>query len=1073
MKKITNLLMVMIFFAFSSTIFAQGVTTSSMNGQVLGADGNPLPGASVVVIHVPSGTKYGSATDFDGFYRISGMRPGGPYKVTISYVGFKNFVRNNMFLQLGQTTRVSTKLVEAANALKTVVINAQAGGVFNANKTGTETSINQRQIRILPAASRSIADFVRITPQAQIREGNDGFSISLGGQNNRYNAIYIDGAVSNDVFGLAGSGTNGGQTGVNPFSVDAIESFQVALSPFDVRLSGFTGGLISAITRSGTNNLEGSAYYFLRNQDLAGKTPTRNVRSGDTRKKLSNFTAKTYGFRLGGPIVKDKFFFFANYERQENEEPQPFNVSNYIGDTDAAGLANLRNFVKTTYNYDIGGFENNIRTLVSDKITTKFDYNLNDNQKFSLKYSYVRADNLEARNSNNFNIGFLNGSEKFLTTTNSTSFEWNGNFSNKFSNDLIIGYTRVRDDRDPLGDPFPTLQIRDGNGRINFGAEPFSTANLLNQDIFTFTDNFEIYAGRHTFTLGTHNEFSKVKNLFFAFNFGDYQYNSVNDFILNQNLDFYEHGYSLVGNGTVGDNSAGAASFNVAQIGFYAQDEYQATENFKVTVGIRFDTPIWDDGAANPDFNTRTVALLEAAGKDLQGARVGKGVANITHISPKVGFNWDVNGDSKTQIRGGFGIFTSRLPLVWPGGTYNNNGITGGFSTNFNFSNEIKFNPDVNNQPEHVTPGSGGVGGNVDLFARGFKLPQVFRVNLVVDQKLPWWGLIATVDGTYNDNISQIYYQNLNLKGPIGFLNGADSRAIYNRRDPIDRTYGRIILASNTTKGYSWNTTFTLRKPFKNGFGASVSYSYGDSYAIFDGTSSQNSSQWRNIETVNGKNSNLPVTRSDFSLGNRITAETSYEFKWNDNVKTTVSLFYEGSQAPPFSYIYNDRRDLLNDDSRDNALIFVPANQGQIKFKEGANGLTAQQQWDALNKFIEGNDYLRSRRGKYAERNGDRGPWSHIVDLKLLQDFTVKSGSKSHTLQASFDIFNLTNLLNKNWGNKTFVSRNVRLLKTESAGTNPVFSFDPNQIDRIKQLDDSGIQSSRWQMQIGLRYIFK
>ncbi|WP_317168157.1 TonB-dependent receptor [Leptobacterium flavescens] len=1025
MKTIYNWFLTAVFTLVATAAFSQGVTTSALGGKVTDNVGEPLAGANVVAIHVPSGTKYGAVTDFDGLYRISNMRVGGPYTVTISYVGFNDFVRSNQFLDLGQTKRISTQLSESTTALDEVVITAQAaGGVFSANKTGSETTINRRQIQTQPAASRSIADFVRLTPEAQITEGNDGFSVSFAGQNNRLNAIYIDGAISNDVFGLAGSGTNGGQTGANPFSVDAIESFQVQLAPFDVRIAGFAGGAISAVTRSGTNNWEGSTYYFLRNESLAGKTPPDLVGDGESREKLDDFTAQTYGFRVGGPIVKDKLFFFLNYERQDDETPQPFQFSNYTGDTDQAGIDNLRQFLINTYGYDPGGFSNNTRTLVRDNITARLDWNINDNHKLSFRYSWNSIDNLEARSSNNFNIGFINGSEFFESVTNTASLEWNAQFGNKFANSLILGYTRVRDDRDPSGSPFPTVDIRDGNGTISFGAEPFSTANLLDQDIFTITNNFEIYAGKHTITLGTHNEFASIKNLFFAFNFGDYTYNSVQDFINNENLDFYQRGYSLLPGTGIGDDSSGAAEFDVAQLGFYVQDEIQFTDNFRLSAGIRFDLPLWEDGIVNDDFNNRTIPILEAAGKDLQGARVGRGVSPILHVSPRVGFNWDVNGDRSTQVRGGFGIFTSRLPLVWPGGTYNNNGVTGGFGASFNIPGDITFNPDVNNQPVNVAPGTGGVGGNVDLFASGFRLPQVLKYSVGVDQRLPWWGLIASFDGIFNDNIQTVFYENLNIGDPVSFYEGADNRPRYSDSfgDLLDNTYGRVILASNTNAGSSYTASVTIRKPFTNGFAGSATYSYGNAFAIFDLTSSQNSSQWRNHETVNGKNSNLPTTRSDFAQGHRIVANVSYEHKWNDNVKSTIGLFYEGSQAQPFSYIYREGPDLLNDDSRDNALIYVPANQNEITLVE-RNGVSPEAQWQALNAFIEGNDYLRSRRGDYAERNGDRGPWSHVVDLKFLQDFSINAWGKKHTLQLTADIFNFTNLLNSDWGVRRFRSR--------------------------------------------------
>lgn len=1070
-------------FLFTAIAFSQGVTTSSIGGKVIDNTGEPLPGASVVAVHTPSGTVYGASTDFDGFYRISNMRVGGPYKITITYIGFKEYVEEGVNLNLGQTSRFNPTLSESSTALDEVVITATPSGIFSANKTGTETNVSSREIATIPAASRSIADFVRITPQAQVSEGNDGFSISLAGQNNRYNAIYIDGAVNNDVFGLAGSGTNGGQTGVNPFSVDAIETFQINIAPFDVRQSGFSGGSINAITRSGSNEFEGSAYGFVRNQSLVGKTPPSLVGDGEEREKVADFSALTYGVRVGGPLVKDKLFFFLNYEKQDDETPQPFNFSNYTGRSSRADIDGLSNFLQSNYGYNPGIFDNNTRTLISDKLTAKVDWNINESNKLSLRHSYVKGDNLEARSSGNRNIGFINGSESFLTTTNSSALELSTRFGNKFANSLILTYTAVRDDRDPLGDPFPTVDIQDGGGTISFGSEPFSTANLLNTDVTTITNNFEIYSGRHTVTLGTNLEFATIKNLFFAFNYGDYTFedqfdnsgnlisSGLNQFLTGQGSDFYQHGYSLIGDGTVGDDSSGSADFKTFQAGFYIQDDIQVTDNFKATIGARIDIPYWADGSENQDFNTRTVGLLESFGKNLQGARVGQGIDATPLFAPRLGFNWDVNGDRTTQIRGGIGVFTSRLPLVWPGGTYNNNGSVGGFAIAFG----EEFEPDVNNQFEDPAPGTGGVGGNIDLISKDFKLPQVVKYNIAVDQKLPFWNLVASADFLYTDVITDIYYENLNLKGPSGSYVGADSRPFYNRRDVIDNTYQGIYLASNTGGGDATNVSFTLRKPFQNGFSGQVSYAYGVSNKIFDGTSSQNSSQWRNQQSVNGKNSTLPVTRSDFSLGNRITANMSYELAWNDNVKTTFGLFYEGSQSSPYSFTYREGRDLLNDDSRDNALIYIPANASEISFAGDAAEQAAQ--WQRLDTFISSVDYLNENRGNYAERNAVQGPWSHIVDLKVLQDFSLNVGSKKHTFQISADIFNFTNLINKDWGQKKFTGSNVSPLTTVSTGSTPTFSVNDGIVNadgspNIEQLDDFGLQSSRWQAQIGLRYIF-
>jgi len=1080
----------MVAFFITAIAFSQGVTTSSIGGQVTDNTGEPLLGANVLAVHTPSGTTYGAITDFDGYYRIANMRVGGPYTVTISYVGFNDFSRENLFLDLGQTSRINPKMSESATALDEVVVTATGNSIFGSDKTGTNTNVSQRDIATLPAASRSIADFVRITPQAQITEGNDGFSISLAGQNNRYNAIYIDGAANNDVFGLAGSGTNGGQTGVNPFSVDAIASFQINIAPFDVKQSGFSGGSINAITRSGSNEFEGSVYGFARNQSLVGKTPPSLVGDDEEREKVDDFSAYTYGLRVGGPIIKDKLFFFLNYERQEEEVPQPFNFSNYAGRASESDLAGLSSFLQSTYGYDPGIFDNNTRTLLSNKITAKIDWNISDNHKLSLRHGFVGADNLEARSSGNRAIGFINGSEAFISNTNSTALELSSSFGSKYANNLIVTHTAVRDDRDPSGAAFPTVRLQDGGGNINFGSEPFSTANLLNTDLTTITNNFEIYSGRHAVTLGANLEFATVKNLFFAFNYGSYTFedqtdddgnltsSGLNQFLTNQRADVYQHGYSLVGNGAVGDESAGSADFKTFQAGFYVQDDIQWTDNFKTSLGLRVDIPYWEDGATNDEFNNNTIPLLEAAGKNLQGAKVGQGIKGIAHLAPRLGFNWDVKGDRTTQVRGGLGVFTSRLPLVWPGGTYNNNGVTGGFTFDATFFGPNAgqfFEPNINNQFENVAPGSGGVGGNIDLLAEDFKLPQVIKYNIAVDQKLPWWNLIASADFLYTDVITDIYYENLNLRGSIGNYQGADNRPFYNRGDEVDDTYGRIILASNTGGGDATNLTFSLRKPFENGFAGQVSYTYGESNKVFDGTSSQNSSQWRNIQTVNGKNSRIPVSRSDFALGNRIFANFSYQLKWSENVKTTFGLTYDGSQSGPYSFTYREGRDLFNDDSRDNALIFIPANSQQIQL----SGDEAEQaaQWQRLNTFIENDEYLSANRGEYAERNASRGPWSHVVDFKLLQDFSFNVGEKKHTIQVSADIFNFTNLLNSEWGQRKFIRSNVSPLTTVSTGDVPVFSVNDGIINadgspNLEELDDFGLQSSRWQAQLGLRYSF-
>jgi outer membrane receptor for ferrienterochelin and colicin len=1068
MKKFNQILFVAVLTLFSTVAFAQGVTTAAINGQVTEATGSPLPGASIVAVHTPSGTTYGVATDFDGYYRISNMRTGGPYSIIISYVGFQDYKDENVFLNLGASERISVALSEDASVLDEVVITAQSSSIFDAGKTGAGTKVSQRQVNTLPSISRNIADFARLTPQAKISGDNQ---ISIAGQNNKYNAIYIDGAINNDVFGLAGSGTNGGQTGVSPISLDAIESFQVNVAPFDVRQSGFAGGSINAITKSGTNTFTGSAYTFLRNQDLAGKTPF-DLAGDDPREKLDDFSANIYGVRLGGPIIENKLFFFVNYEREDQETPQPFNISSYTGDATAADLNTLSDFLSSNYGYDAGGYEDNTSSLVSDKLNIKLDWNINSNNTLSLKHSYVKAVQLNARASNTRSINFFNRSINFESITNSTALELNTKIGNKFSNNLVIGYTTVNDDRGPEGNPFPSVQIFDAAGTsIFFGSEPFSTANLLEQAVFTLTDNFEIYSGKHTVTIGTNNEFSSVKNVFFRQNFGDYRFNDLDAFYAGT-PNRYRHGYSLLGGS--GDASEGAAEFDLFQFGLYVQDEVNVSENFKLTAGLRIDIPYWEGGTENEDFNTRSVALLESAGKDLQGARVGQGIDANVHISPRVGFNWDVDGKKSTQIRGGLGIFTSRVPLVWPGGAYTNNGVTTGFTIRQGGDDIPEFNPNPNTQFQDPPQGSGSLGGQIDLFAKDFMLPQVFKTNIAIDQKLPG-GFTLSADFIWNDNITAVVYENLNIAGPQFNTTGAGSRPNYDFRS-IDNVYSDIYLGSNTSAGSSYNIAATLSKNIiseRFDIRTAVTYSYGEADGIFDATSSQNSSQWRNLETVNG--SNVPdLSTSDFSPGHRILANSTFEFKWTENIKTRIGLFYEGAEGAPFSYVYNGD-ELLSDTGSNSALIYVPSNEADAHLVDDGD-VTAATQWANLDAYINGNDYLSSRRGQFAERNGDRSDWSHIIDLKFAQEFGITFGKKVHRFEITADIFNFTNLLNKEWGVRTFAGNNqVQLLNFEdfaADGTTPTFTFDERAGENANVIDDSGINSSRWQMQVGLRYTF-
>lgn len=1076
-----TLLIILVLLISSGGAFAQGITTSGLTGQVIDSNGKGLPGTTVTAVHTPSGTQYGIVSDDDGFFRIPNMRIGGPYKIDVSFIGFNSFERNDVILTLGQVYKLNVVLSESATELEEVVVSADH--VFDSDRTGQKTVVDNQTINALPTVSRSIADFARFNPLANIQQNTDGFSISLAGQNNRYNAIYIDGAINNDVFGLAGSGTNGGQTGVQPISLDAIEQFQISVSPFDVRQSGFSGGSINAVTRSGTNDVDGSAYYLIRNENLSGKTPVDT--EDRERAKLSPYTAKTYGFRLGGPIVKDKIFFFVNGEIQRDETPQPFDFSTYEGDSDGAAINSLISKIQS-YSYDPLGFENNTAYLNSQKFLAKFDFNISERHKLTIRHSYVGAENLEARNSSTTRINFLNGSEYFISSTNSSALELKSFFGNRFANKFVLGATFVRDDRDPFGDPFPTVTISDGAGRIEFGAERFSTANLLNQDVITLTNDFEIYKGKHSITIGTHNEFYSVGNLFMRNNFGSYSYDNVGEFINDINTDTYERTFSQVDNVT-GDGSQAIAAFKGYQLGLYAQDDYQASNDFRLTLGLRFDLPIFPDATrVNDDFNNGAIPAIEAAGYDFMGAKTGSFINPQLMISPRVGFNWDAHGNRTLQLRGGAGIFTSRVPLVWPGGAYNNFGFNiGGVRVT---DRSIPFNPDVNSQFPVVDLSNPMPSGQIDLFASDFKLPQVMKASLGVDKILPW-GLLGTLEGIYTKTLNNVRYQNLNLRPSVETLSGTpDDRPIFVQNDRIYPTYQGIFLASNTSKGFSYNIVAQLTKNFERGFSASIAYTYGDSYSINDGTSSQNNSQWAGNRGISGRNEEGELGRSVYAIGNRIIAQLSYRKEYLGFAASQISLFYNGQSGQPFSYVVGGEtfsRQLVNDGGFTNSnLIYVPADQSEINLVNRTvddRTYSPEEQWGVLNRLIEEDKSLSDNRGGYASRNMARTPFESILDLRFLQDFYLKMpNNKKNTLQLSVDIFNFGNLINKDWGRRYFISNNnfgvIEFAGFQAGTKTPNYTVNSKILGGQKPWDnniiDSGFRSSRWQMQIGARYIF-
>ncbi len=1061
--------------------FAQ-VTTSSMSGRVTDENGEPLIGANVVAVHQPSGTTYGTATDVDGNYRFPGMRVGGPYKVTVTYTGFADLAVDNIMLRLGEPQKRDFNM--QASSVELGIVNVVAKSGVSGRNAGASTQITTEEMDALPTLNRNITDFLRLTPQGSAYE--DG--ITFAGTNNRYNAIYIDGAVNNDVFGLASSGTNGGQTGISPFSIDIIDQFQVALSPYDVTLGGFAGAGINAVTKSGTNTFSGSAYYFFQNQDLAGKTNgTLADRLSKTdpnfqRTKLADFTQKTFGASLGGPIMKNKAFFFVNAEIQHDQTPIPFEFGTYTGSYTEQDLNNLRDTLMNKYSYDPGGFLSTSDKLDGLKLFGKIDINLSKNHRLTIRHQYTKAEQTDRTGGSSSTIYYANSGIFFPSVTNSSAIELNSRFGTKLSNNLTLGYTNVNDDRGTLGKDFPYVYIEDGNvDLVRFGTEEFSTANQLLQKIFTVTDNFKIYDGNHTFTVGTHNEFYDIYNVFIGQNYGSYRFYSLQDFY-NDMPSEYDRAYSLVDNKT-GDGTKAAADFNALQFGIYAQDEWAVNNKLTLTGGIRLDVPIiTTDPAVDTYFNNTALPKMQAYYDIAKDVQAGKSPDGQLMLSPRVGFEYNVNEDRSFVVRGGLGIFTSRIPFVWPGAIFNNNGLTLGRVNESNITN-LKFIPDINQQytnPDFTVPS-----GEMDLFVKDFKYPQVFRTNLGIDKTLGD-GWQVTVEGVYTDKLNDVQYTNINSDPSPKFNftgDGGDTRPVYVNKS-IDSRYSAVYVGSNTSKGYSYDLTASVSKDFSCGLNAYVAYHYGKAKSVSDATSSQNSSQWRGQVSVDGRN--FPAFGySDFSPGHRVIGSLMYKHKWTEDggVSTSIGLFYNGQLGEAFSYVIggSGARNINGEQgstSRNRSLIYIPKDASDINLVNISGGLSASDQWANLNAFIESDKSLSDHRGDYAEKDGGTAPFTSLFDLAIRQDLGAKFGNNLHRIELSVDIFNLANLINKNWGNVYDFAYGdfnnyylYNFVGFEADGTTPKFNYTGGTKLDKNAFDIAGT-SSRWRMRLGVRYSF-
>lgn len=1058
-------LSVFVLFLFCLTFTLNGqVTTSGISGKVT-AEGELLIGATVQAVHEPSGTTYGTVTNADGRYSLQGMRTGGPYTVEVSYVGFQKAVYKSITLQLGETYLLDVKLTESLS-LDEVVVTASKAALFNSQKTGAAQNFNQSQIQATPSVSRSIFDVTKMNPLGV----NTASGMSFAGSSNKYNSFQIDGITNNDVFGLSSSGTNGGQAGANPISLEAIEEIQVVIAPYDVRQGGFTGGGINAITKSGTNTFHGSAYWYYNNENFYGKTPGKDAKE---RKKLGDQSSATYGFTLGGPIVKDKLFFFANYERVKETYPSSNNIGSTESNLDVKEVDQIVNKIsQLTGGYNAGGYGPQDIDTYSNKILTRLDWNINEHNKFTVRYSFL--DGRKMVFSNSVSSAKLNDNGYFMNNkTHSLVSELNTQFTPSWSNEFRFGWTYVRDYRDPIGQPLPNITINNliNNGdptkksSLELGTERNSAANALDQDIFTLEDNLIWNKGNHTITLGTHNEFFHMKNLYITNIYGSYVYNSLDDFLTvgtaNEVLpNSYEYSYS---NEKITGTDRWAPVFGAAQLGFYAQDEWKVTNRFSMTYGLRLDIPLlFDKPRANEVFNSSTVATS-------MGLATDQMPTTKVLWSPRVGFRWSLNEDRTTLLRGGAGIFTGRVPFVWISNSFGNAGVemvrTAYSSSLGNYPSDFKFNIDPNKQykdPNAKVPTS-----EVDVMAKNFRFPSVFRANLAVEQMLPF-GIRGTLEGLYSKTLNNILYENINYQWKGETLNnGGDDRPVYEKQD---NHFTQVMLLKNTSKGYTFNITTKLEKSFDFGLNAMIAYTYGQAKSLNDGNSSQAYSGWKYNATYYG-DMNPELTWSMFDVRNRVIGSVSYRKEYAKHFATTVSLFYNGQTGGRYSLLdYTD----LNKDGYRNDLMYVPTDAELEKMvftdiHSNNNTVTAAEQKDALIKWIEGNGELRKSKGTHIKRNQMTLPFEHHFDFHFAQDFFVDIAGQRNTIQLNFDIINVGNLLNKKWGMyyQTNSGYDLTPLTTKIGTNGATYQFyDPGEMYTNTNI------TSRWHAQVGLKYIF-
>jgi len=1059
---------------------AQGVTTASVTGTVTAANGQPVVGGTITATHIPSGSVYRGSTRSDGRFTIPGMRVGGPYRVTARGLGFEPKSREDIFLTLGVATDLVYVLEQAATQLATVAVTATAGP-FSSTRTGAATTVDREALSSLPTIGRLIGDFTRLTPQAS--------GSSFAGQDDRLNNITIDGSYFNNSFGL--SGQPGGRTGVSPIPLDAVDQIQVNIAPFDVRQGNFVGAGINAVTRSGTNEFSGSIYRISRNEDYVG------TKAGDLAFDPGTFKFSQIGARVSGPIMKDKLFFFVNFEDDGLDQPGTTFLPN-LGGQPVEGnttrvlqsdLDQVSSFLRDNFDYDTGPYSGWGLETPSQRFIGKLDFNANETNKFSIRYLHLDSKTgvpmsnsgslgFGGRRDNTNSMAFANSGYSILENIRSTVGEWNSIIGANKSNNMIIGYTTNDESREPKGSFFPMVDIlENGQAYMSFGFEPFTPANQLRYNTLQFQNNFSIFTERHDLTFGVTAQRYRSENVFFPGSQSVYVYNSLDDFLTDAQ-DYLANPNRTTSPVTLNrfqvryNNIPGQTEplqpLEVLYAGAYAQDEWRATNRLKLTFGLRLDVPKFKEtGFENPQANA--LSFRDETGATVQFRTEKLPDANILW-SPRLGFNWDVYGNRSTQVRGGTGVFTGSPAYVWISNQIGQNGILTGFN-DIRGTDTRPFNPDPDfYKPTNVT-GAPAATYELNFTDPNYKFPQLWRTNVALDQQLPG-GFVGTAEFMYNKDVNGTYYINANLPAPQSAFTGADTRPRYTS-NRINSNITSATTLRNQSEGYSWNIAASLERSFENGFYVKAAYSYGEARNTVDPGSIAFGSWSANAHA--GDPNNPGVAYSAFSPGHRSFLALSYRREYFNFGATSVSLFAERRTIGNTSYIFSG--DLNGDGGSFNDLIYIPRNTSEMNFEvytASGRTFTAAEQATAWEAYINQDPYLSEHRGEYAERGAVFLPQHLRADLRITQELFKDLGGKRNSLQLRLDILNVGNLINKDWGlSKRLVSNTPLIARgadANGAARYRLRNIGPELISTTYEQTASIFDVYR--LQLGLRYNF-